>query len=93
MITKVGWDTSLAPLVTPAPAQYVVLDTDYTTRALVCSCRDLHIPFFRAHRRTCELLVVGERTGDEQPANIKCFTVSDPTPRCRQCCPQTMRRC
>ena len=67
MITKVTWDTSLAPLAlaTPAPAQYVVLDTDYTSRALVCSCRDLSIPFFRAHRRTCELLVVGWRTGDK----------------------------
>ena len=38
--------------------EYVILDTDYTNRALICSCQDLDMGFFAANRRSCALLVV-----------------------------------
>ena len=62
---EVVWDTGLissanthmlGPLL--SHIEYVILDTDYSSRALVCSCQDLNIGFFAANRRSCELLVV-----------------------------------
>ena len=64
-LMEVVWDTGLissanthmlGPLL--SHIEYVILDTDYSSRALVCSCQDLNIGFFAANRRSCELLVV-----------------------------------
>ena len=38
--------------------EYVIIDTDYVSRALVCSCQDLNLGFFAVNRRTCDFLVV-----------------------------------
>jgi len=37
--------------------EYVIIDTDYVSRALVCSCQDLNLGFFAVNRRTCDFLV------------------------------------
>merc|ERR1719186_266954 len=36
---------------------YLVLDTDYKTKALVCSCQDLNIGLFAVNRRSCDFLI------------------------------------
>merc|ERR1712110_1227429 len=62
-LMEVEWNTGLvssanANLMGPllSDMEYVILDTDYTTRALICSCQDLDIGFFAANRRSCALL-------------------------------------
>ena len=68
-LMEVVWNTGLvssanAKLMGPllSDMEYVILDTDYTTRALICSCQDLNMGFFAANRRSCALLVVRIRT-------------------------------
>ena len=65
-LMEVVWNTGLvssanAQLIGPllSDTEYVILDTDYTSRALICSCQDLNMGFFAANRRSCALLVVG----------------------------------
>ena len=42
-----------------SPMEYVVLATDYTSKALVCSCQDLSVAAFGGlNRRSCDFLVV-----------------------------------
>ena len=64
-LMEVVWNTGLvssanAQLMGPllSDMEYIILDTDYTTRALICSCQDLNMGFFAANRRSCSLLVV-----------------------------------
>ena len=65
-LMEVVWNTGpvssanaavMGPLL--SDTEYVILDTDYTDKALICSCRDLNMGFFAANRRSCALLVVG----------------------------------
>ena len=65
-LMEVVWNTGLvssanAGLMGPllSDTEYVILNTDYTSRALICSCQDLNMGFFDANRRSCALLVVG----------------------------------
>ena len=54
----VRWDTWVLREAMFSRMKYVVLDTDYDTNALVCSCQDLNIGIFAVNRRSCNFLVV-----------------------------------
>ena len=53
----VDWDTGVLGDLMFSDMDYVVLDTDYTTRALVCSCQHFNIGFFAVNRRSCEYMI------------------------------------
>jgi len=53
----VRWDTGVLREAMFSRMKYVVLDTDYDTNALVCSCQDLNIGIFAVNRRSCDFLV------------------------------------
>ena len=58
---EVDWDTGiLANTFTFSDMEYVVLHTDYTTRALVCSCHHLNLGFFAVNRRSCDYMIVSK---------------------------------
>ena len=52
---KVEWNTGM---LTNIKMNYIILDTDYTTRALICSCQNINLGLWSAHRRSCEYLIV-----------------------------------
>ena len=54
----VKWETGVLRQAMFSKMRYVVLDTDYTSRALVCSCQDLNLGFFAVNRRSCDFLIV-----------------------------------
>ena len=54
----VDWDTGVLGDLIFSDMDYVVLDTDYTSRALVCSCQHLNIGFFAVNRRSCDYMIV-----------------------------------
>ena len=55
----VHWDTGvLGDGLMFSDKDYVVLDTDYTSRALVCSCQHLNLGFFAVNRRSCDYMIV-----------------------------------
>ena len=56
----VKWDTGVLRQAMFSKMRYVVLDTDYTGRALVCSCQDLNLGFFAVNRRSCDYLIVSK---------------------------------
>ena len=45
-------------MLTNIKMNYIILDTDYTTRALICSCQNINLGLWSAHRRSCEYLIV-----------------------------------
>merc|ERR1711936_233168 len=54
----VHWDTGvLGDGLMFSDKDYVVLDTDYTSRALVCSCQHLNLGFFAVNRRSCDYMI------------------------------------
>ena len=58
----VDWDTGLlADTFMFSDMDYVVLDTDYTSRALVCSCQHLNLGFFAVNRRSCDFMIVSRK--------------------------------
>ena len=54
----VRWDTGVLREAMFSRMKYLVLDTDYKTKALVCSCQDLNIGLFAVNRRSCDFLIV-----------------------------------
>ena len=54
----VDWDTGVLGDLMFSDMDYVVLDTDYTSRALVCSCQHFNIGFFAVNRRSCDYMIV-----------------------------------
>ena len=71
-LMEVVWNTGLVSSANAAvmgpllsDTEYVILDTDYTDKALICSCRDLNMGFFAANRRSCAFLV--RPTTDDVP--------------------------
>ena len=60
---SVSWNTGLlrSDQMMVSSMTYVIIDTDYTTRALVCQCQDLNLAFVNANRRSCEYLIVSPR--------------------------------
>jgi len=57
----VRWDTGVLREAMFSQMKYLVLDTDYHTNALVCSCQDLNIGVFAVNRRSCDFLVVSRK--------------------------------
>ena len=56
---QVKWETGVLRQAFLNPMDYVVLATDYTSKALVCSCQDLSVGGFGGlNRRSCDFLVV-----------------------------------
>eukprot|EP00092_Neocalanus_flemingeri_P028007 GFUD01030409.1.p1 GENE.GFUD01030409.1~~GFUD01030409.1.p1 ORF type:complete len:233 (-),score=44.18 GFUD01030409.1:163-861(-) len=53
----VRWDTGVLRDAMFSKMKYLVLNTDYKTQALVCSCQDLNIGFFAVNRRSCDFLL------------------------------------
>lgn len=53
----VRWDTGVLREAMFSKMKYVVLDTDYNTNALICSCQDLNIGIFAVNRRSCDYLI------------------------------------
>merc|ERR1712154_520506 len=53
----VDWDTGVLGDLMFSDKDYVVLDTDYTSRALVCSCQHLNLGFFAVNRRSCDYMI------------------------------------
>ena len=39
-------------------SSFVVMDTDYDSSAMVCTCQDMDLFFTYAHRRSCSILQV-----------------------------------
>ena len=65
----VDWDTGiLGNTLMFSDMDYVVLDTDYTSRALVCSCQHLNLGFFAVNRRSCDYMIVSIKN----PENREC---------------------
>jgi len=57
----VKWETGVLRQAFFNPMDYVVLATDYTSKALVCSCQDLSVGGFGGlNRRSCDFLVRGD---------------------------------
>jgi len=57
----VKWETGVLRQAFFSPMEYVVLATDYTSKALVCSCQDLSVAGFGGlNRRSCDFLVRGD---------------------------------
>ena len=57
--SQVKWETGVLRQAFFSPMEYVVLATDYTSKALVCSCQDLSVAAFGGlNRRSCDFLVV-----------------------------------
>ena len=54
----VKWETGVLRQAMFSKMRYVVLDTDYTNRALLCSCQDLNLGFFAVNRRSCDFIIV-----------------------------------
>ena len=57
--SQVKWETGVLRQAFFSPMKYVVLATDYSSKALVCSCQDLSVAGFGGlNRRSCDFLVV-----------------------------------
>ena len=54
----VKWNTGVLRQAMFSKMRYVVLDMDYTDRALVCPCQDLNLGFFAVNRRSSDFLIV-----------------------------------
>ena len=54
----VTWATGVLHHALFSKMRYIVMDTDYNKRALVCSCQDLNLGFFAVNRRSCDFLLV-----------------------------------
>jgi len=65
----VDWDTGVLGDLMFSDMDYVVLDTDYTSRALVCSCQHLNLGFFAVNRRSCSYMIRPSE-GAEYPRTI-----------------------
>jgi len=58
-VMKADWNTGMGNLddLVTSDIKYTILHTDYTSRALICSCQEVKLPFFAANRRSCEYLI------------------------------------
>merc|ERR1711974_364196 len=57
---SVKWETGVLRQAFFSPMEYVVMATDYTSKALVCSCQDLSVGGLGGlNRRSCDFLVRG----------------------------------
>merc|ERR1712154_632271 len=65
----VDWDTGVLGDLMFSDMDYVVLDTDYNSRALVCSCQHLNMGFFAVNRRSCSYMI-RPTEGTEYPLTI-----------------------
>jgi len=65
----VDWDTGVLGDLMFSDMDYVVLDTDYTSRALVCSCQHFNIGFFAVNRRSCDYMI-RPTDGEEYPRTL-----------------------
>merc|ERR1712064_1709 len=54
---EVEWETGVLGELMFSDMEYIVLHTDYTSRALVCSCQDINLGFFAVNRRSCDYLI------------------------------------
>ena len=54
----VRWETGVLREAMFSRMKYIVMNTDYKTNALICSCQDLNIGIFATSRRSCDFLVV-----------------------------------
>lgn len=54
---SVEWNTGVMRQLWFSQQSYTILDTDYTTKALICTCHHLNMPFFKINRRSCAFLV------------------------------------
>ena len=76
---QVEWDTGVLREAMFSSMEYVVLATDYTSTALVCSCQQvplappttnhqsLNLGFGEVNRRSCDFLMVrGRNRGDRR---------------------------
>ena len=54
----VKWNTEVLSQAMFSKMKYVVLETDYKSKALVCSCQDLNVGIFAINRRSCGFLIV-----------------------------------
>eukprot|EP00092_Neocalanus_flemingeri_P104808 GFUD01134288.1.p1 GENE.GFUD01134288.1~~GFUD01134288.1.p1 ORF type:complete len:259 (+),score=65.24 GFUD01134288.1:92-778(+) len=67
------------PLNMVGPSSFVILDSDYETCALLCTCQDVHVlSLFFAHRSSCSVL---QRKPQEDPKitqKMKNVLLSDP---------------
>ena len=52
---EVEWNTGM---IRNLRMNYIILDTDYNSRTLVCSCHDINLGFLSVNRRSCEYLIV-----------------------------------
>jgi len=52
------------PLNPIGAASFVVMDTDYSTYGLICTCQDIDLLFAKAHRLSCSIL---QRAAEEDP--------------------------
>jgi len=60
---SVKWETGVLRQAFFSPMEYVVLATDYTSKALVCSCQDLSVGGLGGlNRRSCDFLVRGNES-------------------------------
>ena len=59
-VMEVDWNTGMVSNdhIMFSNMEYVIIDTDFVSRALVCSCQDLNLGFFAVNRRTCDFLIV-----------------------------------
>jgi len=51
---EVEWNTGM---IRNLRMNYIILDTDYNSRTLVCSCHDINLGFLSVNRRSCEYLI------------------------------------
>lgn len=73
----VHWDTGvLGDGLMFSDKDYVVLDTDYTSRALVCSCQHLNLGFFAVNRRSCDYMIVSTDCDTGLPRGMFCSLCS-----------------
>jgi len=69
---KVEWDTGVLREAMFSTMQYVVLATDYTSSALVCSCQQsLNLGFGEVNRRSCDFLMRGNGSTPSLPEEYK----------------------
>jgi len=71
----VDWNTGVLGDLMFSDMDYVVLDTDYTSRALVCSCQHFNIGFFAINRRSCDYMI-RPSDGEQYPRTIPADYIS-----------------
>ena len=84
---EVEWNTGM---IRNLRMNYIILDTDYNSRTLVCSCHDINLGFLSVNRRSCEYLIV--RTTYEDDILIQYFHFQKPNSTMPMIVPSDYRR-